>query len=257
VPAHEVIDISTDVTSAAMRVLALIRGWVHLRAHIATLLEARACVATTPRLQWCNGADPVAALQSIAEATLHAQSVYLTATPPQSVLVPTFKRASEMRKHLVGDAKTLERRHLLPRGSLHGLRRSKGYANVAADLTTLVTLFQTHWPTLHGKCAITHEELVTAERLAQTLIQKAQERSERAAHQTEATLLRARAFTVLHHAYGEVRRCIEFLEPNAHEALAPSLYKGRGRRTRSRLARSPDQEMTQPAPVHESSAIDT
>src|SRR5690348_13400284 len=50
VPAHEVIDISTDVTSAAMRVLSLIEGWDHLRAHIATLLEARACVATTPRL---------------------------------------------------------------------------------------------------------------------------------------------------------------------------------------------------------------
>lgn len=236
-PASQLVDIRTDVLQAATRVLAAARSWDRLRPRLVVLVGSEARFAASSPMGWCTGwpdADPVEALVSLAEATLQAHAEYLIAVPLASQRNATFKRASELRKQFMADVRLLQQRQLLPQGALRGLRRTKGYCNVAVDLAVLVNLLEKHWQTISARCAITHDELVSAELLAQQLSAEAYDVRERAARREDATFLRARAFTLMLRAYDDLRACISLLEPRACKELAPSLYKGRGPRAASR-----------------------
>lgn len=234
VPESLLVDIRTDVPTAASRVLTLVPRWAHLRAHIVEVFASPAWRAVPPQLQWFAPPeeDPVALLVSIADATLQAHAEYLTAMRPTGQLAVVLKHASELRKRLLIDARVLEGRQLLPRGSLRNLRRHKGYVAVAIDLMALVSMLQEHWHSIEVNCAVTTDELAAGRLLANTLFRNAYNREARVARQAAASSLRTRAFSVLHYAYADLRRCIAFLQPTAHRTLAPSLYTGRGGRGR-------------------------
>jgi hypothetical protein len=119
---------------------------------------------------------------------------------------------------------------LLPAGSLDGLASRTGYRNVGVDLTALSTLLSDHWSTIANKTTLDHEALDHAALLAEQLLERAYGRQTHARHETGAALVRAQAFTVLCRTYGNLRRCVAFLEPDSVNELVPSLYKGRGRR---------------------------
>jgi hypothetical protein len=252
-PASELVDIRTDVPQAAMRVLAAVRRWNRLRPRLGALVASEERFAASSEMGWCKGwpdADPVDVLASLAEATLQAHAEYLVAAPLTTQCSATFKRASELRKQLTADIKLLQQRQLLPQGLLRGLRRKKGYCNVAIDLTALVGLLQTHWHTISAKCAITHDELVAAKLLAEQLYAEAYDVRDRTARRQDATLLRAQAFTLMLRAYDALRGCISFLQPVACKDLAPSLYKGRGPRPAGRRKAEGLAEPTSSAPAH-------
>lgn len=231
------VDIRTDLPTAVSRVLTLVPRWAHLRAHIVEVFASPAWLAVPPKLQWLMAPeeDPVALLVSIADATLQAHAEYVTAMRPTGQLAVVLKHASELRKRLLIDARVLEERQLLPRGSLRDLRRQKGYVAVAVDLMALVSLLQRHWDSIEANCAVTTDELAAGRFLANALFRNAHDRDARVARHAAASSLRTRAFSVLHYAYADPRRCIAFLQPSAHRTLAPSLYIGRGGHGRRRV----------------------
>ncbi|WP_438043097.1 hypothetical protein [Sorangium sp. So ce128] len=117
--------------------------------------------------------------------------------------------------------------------------------DTANDLVALSALFSGSWPEIAGKTAATEAEVRRAGELGPELLAALGVREHGAPGPSEAADRRARAFTLFVDAYDQTRRAVTYLrwKEDDVEAIAPSLYKGRG----GRGASSSDTDAAPPA----------
>ncbi|AUX22078.1 uncharacterized protein SOCEGT47_025790 [Sorangium cellulosum] len=97
-------------------------------------------------------------------------------------------------------------------------------------------LFGGSWAEIAGKTAATQEEVKRAGEIGPQIIAALGVREHgKGPGPTEAADKRARAFSLLVHAYDQTRRAVAYLRWDEGDAdtIAPSLYKGRAGRTTS------------------------
>jgi hypothetical protein len=187
-------------------------------------------------------------LEDFALALHHAHTQYLTATQPADDLEAVATEAAALRQTLHLDATALSHRGLIDANKLKELRGPNGYKNLATDLAILASVLKESWPQIEGRTGIAPSELERALKLGQRLVRIVGLREQGPATVAVATELRQRAFTLLFRTYDNIRRAVTFLRWNGNEAdaIAPSLYAGRG--GGRRRAETPSVETPQ-APV--------
>jgi hypothetical protein len=117
---------------------------------------------------------------------------------------------------------------------MSGLKGTVGYANVAFDVLSMISLLRANWGVVSANSAVKAEELVHAEQLVDRLNVAVGTKKVSAAEVSEAASTRKRAYTLLVNAYDQVRRAVTFLhwgQAAAIEAIAPSLHGPRSRKT--------------------------
>lgn len=231
--------ITIDVTAAALRVLEVSDGWGAYAARIAALPASEV------------DHEQLANIESFALATLQADAEYLTLTTPADDLFDCLKEGARLRETLCSEAAILVRCRLLPANVLDRIERGWGYVQVALGLNAVVLLLTKHWPELQGKTAITSQELEVGSLLAEKMFENCARRREKHPLQRAAAKLRAQAFSTLVRAYEEMRRCLEYLEPQRFDELAPSLYRHRARPVARKQRSAPKPTAVVPTAAHQ------
>jgi hypothetical protein len=180
-----------------------------------------------------NNLEPAA----LALLEVYSQNQVAVKLPPG--VMETYREATGLRDELRDEAIILERRGLIPKGSLATVSGDRGYRNTAVELTALGNVLRDSWEKIAGKCAITPEEVDRCSVLAQLLFRNADDRLQRATVPGHLALLKQQAYTLLMLAYDEVHRCIEFLDKPALERVVPTLFQGRGRKPASAIVEEP------------------
>jgi hypothetical protein len=108
----------------------------------------------------------------------------------------------------------------------------------------LVNVFKANWPSIHGKCAVTEEELARGGKLVAWLMEVVGLREQGPAELAKSADMRVRAFTRFTRTYDAARRAVGFLRWNEGDAddIIPSLWKGRRNSragTRKRASEAP------------------
>ncbi|WP_437535162.1 hypothetical protein WME79_13030 [Sorangium sp. So ce726] len=172
-------------------------------------------------------------LEIYALAAWYAHLAWLSSGGAQNGLKQLVEEAVPLRANLLGDAEALARRGLVDAETVADIRTGNGHMDTANDLVALSALFSASWPEIAGKTAATEEEVRRAGELGPELLAALGVREHGAAPgPSEAADRRARAFTLFVDAYDQTRRAVTYLrwKEDDIEAIAPSLYKGRGGR---------------------------
>ncbi len=170
-------------------------------------------------------------LELYAFALHDAHLRFLGGTESPEELRVLVESGSAQVDNLRSDSSALIQRKLLGAQSLAGLQGLTGYKNIATDLGLLSTVLQANWQTIQGKCAITAEELVQAQKTSRAILRFLGLRQEETASPAAVADTRSRAFTLASRCYDQARRAVSFLRWNQGDAdtIAPSLYAGRRR----------------------------
>ncbi|WP_437319748.1 hypothetical protein [Sorangium sp. So ce385] len=176
-------------------------------------------------------------LETYALAAWYAHLLWLATGDAESAVKPLLAEAAPLRENLLGDAEALARRGLLDAEAVADIRAGQGHIDTANDLVALSALFSASWSEIAGRTAATEEEVKRAGEVGPQLLAALGIREHgKGPGPTEAADKRARAFSLLVHAYDQVRRAVAYLRWDEEDAdvIAPSLYKGRtGRATPS------------------------
>ncbi|WP_437900619.1 hypothetical protein [Sorangium sp. So ce124] len=231
------IAINLDIPRVVSQVLGVLPGILALRPAIAERLPQHD-VALLDRLE------------TYALAAWYAHLAWLSSGVAENALKPLLAEAAPLRENLLSDAEALARRGLLDADTVAEIRAGQGYIDTANDLVALSALFTASWSEVTGKTAATEEEVRRAGEIGPQILAALGVREHgKGPGPTEAADRRARAFSLLVHAYDQTRRAVSYLRWNEGDAdsIAPSLYKGRT----GRAASSSD---TAAAPADEASA---
>ncbi|AUX30768.1 MULTISPECIES: hypothetical protein [Sorangium] len=214
------IPINIDIPRAVSQVLGVLPGLLALRPLIAERLPT-------------HDVGLVDRLETYALAAWYAHLAWLSSGGPQNGLKPLLEEAVPLRANLLGDAEALARRGLVDAETVADIRAGNGHMDTASDLVALSALFSGSWSEIAGKTAATEDEVRRAGELGPELLAALGVREHGAAPgPSDAADKRARAFTLFVNAYDQTRRAVAYLRWNEGdvEAIAPSLYKGRGGR---------------------------
>jgi hypothetical protein len=150
-----------------------------------------------------------------------------------------------IREQYLADATALAKRDLLSQEVVDKHRGGNSYKMIAFDVLGLVKVFEDHWDKIESKCALTKEDLDRSTGLANALVEAVGHKEQAAPAVNEVSLLRQQAYTVLVRAYNEVREALMFIRRGRGDvdAIAPSLWAGRGKRT------APEADPTPPVVV--------
>ncbi|WP_437329039.1 hypothetical protein [Sorangium sp. So ce381] len=212
--------INIDIPRAVSQVLGVLPGLLALRPLIAERLPT-------------HDVGLVDRLETYALAAWYAHLAWLSSGGAQNGLKQLVEEAVPLRANLLGDAEALARRGLVDAETVAEIRTGNGHMDTANDLVALSALFSGSWPEIAGKTAATEEEVRRAGELGPELLASLGVREHGAAPgPSEAADRRARAFTLFVDAYDQTRRAVTYLrwKEDDIEAIAPSLYKGRGGR---------------------------
>jgi len=173
-------------------------------------------------------------LEDLARALSHAHALRKTAHEPDDQLAALHAEARELRDTLRADLRPLIQRGLVPKPGPRFSTGRSGYKNASTDLFALALFFDNHKASLVGRSCIQPADLGRAQRLAIRLLRTVGLRAHAPKRVAAASEERQRAYTLVLRAYDEVRRAVGFLRWHQGDAekLAPSLWKGRGRRRR-------------------------
>ncbi|WP_437899521.1 hypothetical protein [Sorangium sp. So ce124] len=212
--------INLDIPRAVSQVLGVLPGLLALRPLIAERLPT-------------HDIGLVDRLETYALAAWYAHLAWLSSGGAQNGLKQLVEEAVPLRANLLGDAEALARRGLVDAETVADIRTGNGHMDTANDLVALSALFSGSWPEIAGKTAATEEEVRRAGELGPELLAALGVREHGAAPgPSEAADKRARAFTLFVDAYDQTRRAVTYLrwKEDDVDAIAPSLYKGRGGR---------------------------
>ena len=175
-------------------------------------------------------------LEQYALAVRHAHQLYLGVRAPNTPLAQRRAELAALRDQLLRAARSLADHGLLDVAPLERCKTAKGYQALAADVSTLVTVFQAHWPEIEHKTPVTRAMLADAASRAVDLVSVLSSRGQAAAVGSDAAARRAKAFTLLVRAYDDARGAVEYLRREEGDAavIAPSLYRGHGGRGKKR-----------------------
>ncbi|WP_437909928.1 hypothetical protein WME95_19855 [Sorangium sp. So ce327] len=221
--ADRLIAINLDIPRVVSQVLGVLPGLLALRSAIAERLPTHE-LASLDRLE------------TYALAAWYAHLAWLSSGGAENALKPLLAEAAPLRENLLSDAEALARRGLLDADTVAEIRAGQGYIDTANDLVALSALFAASWSEVIGKTAATEEEVKRAGEIGPQILAALGVREHgKGPGPTEAADRRARAFSLLVHAYDQTRRAVAYLRWNEGDAdsIAPSLYKGRTGRAAS------------------------
>jgi hypothetical protein len=191
-------------------------------------------------------------LETYALAAWYAHLIALPPASPSSPVKPLIEEGTSLRAALLSDAEALARRGLIDADVVEEIRSGHGNVDIANDLVALSATFSNSWSEIEGKTAATLAEVERAGNLGPQLLAALGVREQGSAiAPAEAAEARARAYTLFVRAYDDTRRAVLYLrwhEGDA-DALAPSLYKGRGGRGSSASETSTEEEPSEGAPA--------
>ena len=169
-------------------------------------------------------------------ALQHAQVRFVAATRPVEPVQALVERGSQLRELLRSDATALAKRGVLDAQQLRRLRGGTGHRSLAFDLQVLAALLGGCWSLIGGKTMVQEAEVEEAEALGDDLSDAVDGRKRASRVALTATDDRVRAFTLFHRAYVETRRAALFVRWHEGDGgtLVPSIYRGRGGRSRRR-----------------------
>lgn len=240
VDAAKVLPINLDITAATATVLGAMGGVIAYRQQVE---------AEVPRFPVTLFDD----IETFAYALLYVNSVYQVSVEPKDELQPLLEQATQKLTVLQADASALAKRGLIPAEILGELSPDRGYKAAAANLQLVYTALDTHWEKIVGKCAVDRAELDLAGRLAARIVRLVGLREQSPSAVADATLTRARAYTLFVNAWDEIRRAIGYVRWQQGDAdeIAPSLYANRGKR-RPEQPEKPATPPVAPAPTEPS-----
>lgn len=185
----------------------------------------------------------ISELETLTLATAHAHALLKISMSPPEELDAVYKEASERRTVLKLEASGLAGHGLLNRDTVAGLKSENGFRNVAYELMSLVALFREAQSRIAGRTATTPADLDRAAVLATKLLKLAALRDSRRSLTLAALEERLRAFTLMHRAYEQARRAVEYVrwEQGDADKIAPSIYGNKGGR---RKGVEPDEDPT-------------
>jgi hypothetical protein len=169
-------------------------------------------------------------LQQYAQALSLLQGVYKSATTPKSDVAAQGADLTAIRDRLYSSAVALVDCGLLDGARLESCKKEIGYRAVAQDVFTLVAVFHDHADTAQGRTALDLTLLGKWRTQAFELIEAVGLRERAPANVGEVALERQKAFTLLVKTYDKARSAVSYLRADEGdaEAIAPSLYAGRG-----------------------------
>lgn len=197
-------------------------------------------------------------LRDYALALAHTHGVYRGLAAPPDGLVKAAEQLANTRDMLFADAMALAKRGVFDEGRVAKLRSGPGYKNLAFDVVGLVQILRERWADIANRTGVQQAELDQAAQLAQRLVTLVGLKEQQPVAANGVALQRQQAFTLLVRAYDEVRRAISFLRWHEQDvdAIAPSLWSGRGNRPAPEPA--PPPAPNEPAaPIVSSSAAST
>lgn len=212
------IPIRLDCATMAMRLLSRLRAIERYRPTIAILPLVRQ--------------DWLAHLEPIALALIQVDSLSKIAVATVPPVRATFKESVQLRDRLRRAVVILEAAGLVPKGLLKKQEGKRGYIQTAQDLLVLGKVLRDNWEALGGYPLASMNDVERTTVLAQSLFRNARKRNDRSAIPADVARLKKQVYTLFLLAYGELRRCLEFIERGAADRVAPTLYEGRGRKRR-------------------------
>lgn len=188
-------------------------------------------------------------LPIVARATKQADIEHARAQPTIDA-AGMHKEVLGAHQLLMTDAQALANRKLIDARALEPARDTQGYQATLRSVLVLVSLLREAWPRIHGISPLKKEDIDNAERVAQHM-STALARRDHGVDKVPAAELRTRALSMLVHRYSEVRRIMTYLRWHQGDAdtFAPSLWAGRGRRTRGDGPAVGGDEPTEPTPA--------
>lgn len=183
---------------------------------------------------------PIVLLDKLETYALAAWYAHLLASPPAGGDAPVKKlleEATPLRESLLVAAEALAHRGHVDAARVASIRSGLGYVDMAGDLVALAALFLESWAKLSTKTAIELGEVQRAAVLGPELLAALGERGQPldVPGAEGAAERRLRAFALFVRAYDACRRAVAYLrwDEDDADAIAPSLFKGRGGGRRS------------------------
>ena len=155
-------------------------------------------------------------------------------------------RATKLRDQFTMDVRTLAGRNLIDEKRFEELKGGVGYLAIATDLGVLTSILQERWNDIQGKTGVSSAELEEAQRLYPQIVMVSDGSARQANNLKSASDERARAWTLLAHAYEQVRRASSYLrfEQDDTDKIFPSLWT---KKNAGRPAKKPEPTDDTPA----------
>ncbi len=243
-PAEEVRPVNIDIPQA---VAIAVGAAPHLHA-----LRAR-FIDELPRF-------PIAYVDEIATYALAAWFAHLLALPAtaEGQLAVLLEEAAPLRQGLLVAAEALAHKGHLDPTMVEAIREGRGNIDTANDLVSLSALFTREWEKVGHKTAVEWPEVKRASELGPAILVALGARDQpgiKTPNAADPAQRRQRACTLFVRAYDECQRGVSYLRwhEGDMDAIAPSLWTGRGRRpSASRDTASPAPEASvAPSPAPE------
>jgi hypothetical protein len=141
------------------------------------------------------------------------------------------KAAIHWRDVLLAEAKSLVARKRIESELLNELSGYRGYRNVAHDVGGLAQIFKANWEQVQEHTGLKRTEIAEVAQLALRLTGALGMCKRTPKEIAAARDIQARVFTLLSHAYDDIRLAIQYLRGNPDDVdeFMPSLYSGRRR----------------------------
>ena len=205
--------LNLDIMSAILLLLAKLTGILALRDVLKSTL---------------NDFDEQAfdRLPDLIRAAQHANGLYLQTTKAPGPLQALVDHGERERDLLYADAVALAKRGYLNIDSLREVKRTTGHRILIVDLQILHATFDQKLAELAGRTSVTREELDVVQGLIDTLSEAVGSKEHSQAAQARATVIRAKAFTLLMDTYDEIRAGITYIRRKHRDAdeIAPSAF---------------------------------
>ena len=167
-------------------------------------------------------------LATYAQAAWYAHLVHAYSSNGPEVAKALIEEATKLRDGLLIAAEALAHRNLLDADAVAHIRKGSGNADTAGDLVALAALFKESWGKVNSKTAVERNEIDRAAELGPAVL-VALHAKKHAGKPVDTETQRARAFTLLVHAYDACRQALTYLRWKEGDAdtIAPSLTKKR------------------------------
>jgi hypothetical protein len=167
-------------------------------------------------------------LETYAQAAWYAHLVHAYSSNGPEALKALVDEAQKLREGLLIAAEALAHRNILDADAVAHIRKGSGNADTAGDLTALAALFKDSWGKVSSKTAVERHEIDRAAELGPAVL-VALHAKKHAGKPVDTESQRARAFTLLAHAYDSCRQALTYLrwKEGDVDAIAPALGKKR------------------------------
>jgi hypothetical protein len=179
-------------------------------------------------------------LKQYALALNHANAIHRGTLAQRGTLAELGSELAEVRDRLIDDAESLGNHGWMDGERLKECKKAPGYRAIATDVFTLVALFKEHWAKVEARTPVTLAFLQQAGNRALELLAAVGSKEQAPVTVNDAQRARQQAYTLFARAYEDARRATLYLRTKEGEAdaIAPSLYAGRG--GRGNTAASPE-----------------